>query len=223
MRFQAIIFDFDGVIVDSEVLANTVMAEILTGLGHEVTAEQAIQLYSGLRWADCHARIEQESGLSFGRDALGAMIEEAVAERAAEALAIEGIHAFVERQSHRLLAIASSSEESWLKSSLERLGLAAYFEGRVFSAARLPRGKPHPDVYLQAAAELGVAPSSCLVIEDHPLGVAAGAAAGMTVIALLAAGHIRDGHGGRVRAAGAHHVAEDYSQVSEIIRELEQE
>jgi HAD superfamily hydrolase (TIGR01509 family) len=222
MRFEAIIFDFDGVIVDSEWLANSVMADILTRHGHAVTAEHAIERYSGLRWADCHARIEEESGLRFDRDALGALVDQAVAARAAEALAIEGIHAFVERQSHRLLAVASSSEEAWLNSSLERLGLAGHFAGQVFSAARITRGKPHPDVYLQAAGKLGVAPSACLVIEDHPVGVAAGAAAGMTVVALLAASHIRDGHGDRVRAAGAHHVADDYEQVSEIIRKIEQ-
>jgi len=144
-----------------------------------------------------------------------------VTERVAEVLAVEGIGPFLEGQSGRLLAIASSSDREWLDSSLERLGLRHHFGDRVFSAAGIERGKPHPDVYLMVAGALGVSPSKCLVIEDHPVGVAAGAAAGMTVIGLLAAGHIRPGHDARVRSAGARHVARDYPQVAEILEELE--
>lgn len=221
MRFEAIIFDFDGVIVDSEVVANAAMADVLTRAGHRITAEQAIERYSGLRWTDCHRRIEEDSGLRFDCEELGGLVDEAIAERAAEVLAIEGLEPFLAAQAHRRLAIASSSEKEWLDATLERLGLAHFFGDKVFSAARFPRGKPNPDIYLHAAQRLQIDAQKCLVIEDHPVGVAAGAAAGMTVIALLAAGHIRDGHADRVRSAGARHVARDYAQVSEIIEELE--
>ena len=208
-------------IVDSEAVANAAMAEILTARGHPVTGEEAVARYSGLRWIDCHKKIEEESGLSFDAEELGRAIDEAIARRTAEMHAIEGIEPFLASQSHRKLAIASSSETSWLEATLARLGLTAWFEGRLFSAAGFPRGKPHPDIYLHAADRLGVAPGRCLVIEDHPVGVAAGAAAGMTVIALLAASHIREGHAERVRASGAHHVARDYAEASEIIAQLE--
>lgn len=221
MRFDAIIFDFDGVIVDSEVVANAAMADVLTRAGHSITAEQAIERYSGLRWTDCHRRIEEDSGLGFDCERLGREVDEAIAQRAEEVLAIEGLEPFLAAQAHRRLAIASSSEKEWLDAMLARLGLARFFGGNVFSAARFPRGKPHPDIYLHAARMLHTDPQRCLVIEDHPVGVAAGAAAGMTVVALLAAGHIRDGHADRVRAAGAGHVARDYQQVSEILEELE--
>jgi HAD superfamily hydrolase (TIGR01509 family) len=223
LRFDAIIFDFDGVIVDSEWLANAVLADVLTEQGYAVTREECLALYSGLRWADCYRRIEEESGLALGSETLGDLVDEAVTARAAEMLAVEGIEAFLQSQRHRALAIASSSETWWLEQTLDRLGLAAWFEGRLFSAAGFARGKPHPDIYLHAAARLGIAPARCLVIEDHPVGVAAGSAAGMTVIALLAASHIRDGHAGRVRAAGAHHVARDYREVAEILETLEKE
>jgi HAD superfamily hydrolase (TIGR01509 family) len=221
MRFEAIIFDFDGVVVDSEALANRAMAEVLSARGYPISGEEAVALYSGLRWADCHRRIEEESGLRFDSEALETAVDEAIASRTAEMLAIEGIGPFLAGQAHRKLAIASSSETGWLETSLDRLGLTAWFEDRLFSAARFARGKPHPDIYLHAAERLGVAPADCLVIEDHPVGVAAGAAAGMTVIALLAASHIRDGHADRVRAAGAHHVARDYREVAEILMRLE--
>jgi HAD superfamily hydrolase (TIGR01509 family) len=197
------------------------MAEILTERGHSVTGEEAVARYAGLRWIDCHRKIEEESGLSFDPEELGRAIDEAVAARTAEMLAVEGIESFLAAQSHRKLAIASSSETSWLETILARLGLAAWFEGRLFSAAGFSRGKPHPDIYLHASERLGVAPERCLVIEDHPIGVAAGASAGMTVIALLAASHIREGHADRVRAAGAHHVASDYAEAAEIVEQLE--
>jgi HAD superfamily hydrolase (TIGR01509 family) len=218
MTFEAIIFDFDGVIVDSEAVANAAMAEILSARGYQVSGEEAVARYAGLRWIDCHRRIEAESGLGFDSEELRRAVDDAIAERSAEMLAIEGIEPF---QSHRKLAIASSSEINWLEATLARLGLAAWFEGRLFSAAGFERGKPNPDIYLHAAARLGIAPERCLVIEDHPVGVAAGAAAGMTVIALLAASHIREGHAGRVRAAGAHHVARDYAEAAEIVERLE--
>lgn len=197
------------------------MAEVLTGLGHEITADEAIERYCGLRWSDCHRAIEADSGLEVDLPALRAEVDRLVESRADQMPEIEGIGPFLEEQSDRLLAIASSSDREWLDGSLERLGLARPFGDRIFSAAGLPRGKPHPDVYLGVAEALGLAPSQCLVIEDHPVGVAAGAAAGMTVVALLAAGHIRPGHDERVRSAGARHVARDYRQVTEILREIE--
>lgn len=221
MRFEAIIFDFDGVVVDSEVVANAALAEVLTALGHPLTAEQAIERYSGLRWSDCHRAIEADSGLAVDLPALRESVDSLVASRIADVLAIEGIEAFLEGQSGRRLAIASSSDQQWLDSSVERLGIRHHFGGRIFSAAGLSRGKPHPDVYLMAARALGASPSQCLVIEDHPVGVAAGVAAGMTVIGLLAAGHVRPGHDARLRAAGAHHIARDYREVAEILEKLE--
>jgi HAD superfamily hydrolase (TIGR01509 family) len=198
-----------------------VLADVLTGQGYAVTREESLARYSGLRWADCYRKIEEDSGRTFDSEALGDLVDQAVTARAAEMLAVEGIEAFLESQPHRALAIASSSETWWLEQTLDRLGLAAWFEARLFSAAGFARGKPHPDIYLHAAAQLGIAPARCLVIEDHPVGVAAGAAAGMTVIALLAASHISDGHADRVRAAGAHYVARDYREVTEILEELE--
>jgi beta-phosphoglucomutase-like phosphatase (HAD superfamily) len=84
----------------------------------------------------------------------------------------------------------------------------------------VPRGKPHPDLFLHAAARLGVAPADAIVIEDSEGGVRAAVAAGMTPIGLVAASHIRDGHEARLRAAGAAHVARSYAEVETITRRL---
>ena len=186
-----------------------------------MSGEEAIARYSGLRWADCHRRIEADTGRSFDCDTLGGLVDAAVEARLELMQPITGIGAFLDGQAGRPLAIASSSEKAFLDSTLRRLGLAGHFGDHVYSAARFERGKPHPDIYLHAARGLGLDPAACLVIEDHPVGAAAGAAAGMTVIGLLAASHIRAGHDGRLRAAGAHHVARDYAEVAEILEKLE--
>ena len=221
MLFEAIIFDFDGVIVDSEIIFNAVLAEVLTGVGCPTSAEEALARYCGRRWADCHRLIQPALGSTYDPRRLEGLVDKAMAERVHEVLAIEGTEAFLAAQAHRQLAIASSSDREWLDAFLSRLGLAGYFGGHVYSAAGLERGKPYPDVYLMAAGRLGLPPSSCLVIEDHPVGAAAGAAAGMTVIGLLAASHVGDGHEAALTAAGARHVARDYRQVAEILAEIE--
>jgi beta-phosphoglucomutase-like phosphatase (HAD superfamily) len=111
--------------------------------------------------------------------------------------------------------VASSSPVDWIEMGLERFGVADTFGGPIFSAAvHVTRGKPHPDLFLHAAEVMNVAPERALVIEDTPTGVRAGVAAGMTVVGLLAGGHVRDGHGDLLAAAGAHAVFADYPAVA---------
>lgn len=101
---------------------------------------------------------------------------------------------------------------------LSRFGLASTFSGPIYSATiHVTRGKPHPDLFLHAAAQMQVDPARTLVIEDSPSGAAAGAAAGMTVVGLCAGGHMRDGDGDRLRQAGAHHIVDDYRAISVIL------
>lgn len=116
--------------------------------------------------------------------------------------------------------IASSSSPERLALSLDVLGMAALFEGRVFSASTVARGKPHPDIFLYAATKLGIDASDCVVIEDSLSGVIAGRAAGATVIGLTAAGHIQSGHDARLKHAGAHHVVSSFAELGEVIRPL---
>lgn len=194
---------------------------MLTGLGRPTTTADALARYCGHRWADCHRMIEEDLERRFDPVWLERQVDEAMAARIGDIVAIEGISDFLESQPHRALAIASSSDKAWLDSFLARLGLASHFGPHVYSAAGLARGKPHPDVYLMVAERLGLPPSSCLVIEDHPVGAAAGIAAGMTVIGLLAASHIRPGHEDALRAAGVRHIVGDYGEVSGLIKRLE--
>jgi beta-phosphoglucomutase-like phosphatase (HAD superfamily) len=103
---------------------------------------------------------------------------------------------------------------------LDVLGLKEAFGTNVFSAELVLRGKPHPDIFLYAAKRMNLAPAECLVIEDSVGGVQAAIGAGMTVIGLLAASHIGDGQGERLRRAGAHFVAATFDEAQQITREL---
>jgi beta-phosphoglucomutase-like phosphatase (HAD superfamily) len=100
------------------------------------------------------------------------------------------------------------------------LKLGSYFGDNIFSADQVARGKPHPDIFLLAAERMNVDRTTCVVIEDSPGGVQAALAAGMRVIGLLAATHLRQGHGERLRAAGAALLAADYNEVTQILAVL---
>jgi len=214
---RAIVFDFDGVIADSEAPANRVLAECLSEIGLATSYEDALDLYCGHRWADCIERIEARLGRrlpeGFVADCQARTWERVLREIAA----VPGVASFLERCAHLPRAVASSSTTDWLDGVLARLGLAHHFGDRIFSAAGLARGKPHPDIYLRAAAGLGIAPRECAAIEDSPIGVAAAAAASMRVVGLCAASHIRPGHDERLLAAGAHHVAHSYREVEALL------
>ena len=217
---HAIIFDFDGVIADSEVLSNTVLAEVVTELGVPTTLEDAYRDYMGKRFADVIAAIEKAVGRTLP-PSFGEQYQARTLQRFRQELApIAGAREFITGFADVPRCIASSSSPDRLAVCLGVLDMTALFGGRVFSASNVARGKPHPDIFLHAAAEIGVSPRDCIVIEDSASGVIAGRAAGATVIGLLAAGHIRDGHGAVLADAGAQHVAADYVEVERIVRGL---
>jgi len=212
----ALIFDFDGVIADSEALANTVLAETITNLGHATNLEESLEHYSGRRWDDAMAAIAAVIGrplpATFSDD-----LKIAVLDRFRTDLTeVSGAGKFIQAFSGIPRCIASSSSIDRLQLCLSILNLADQFGGNVFSADMVPRGKPHPDIFLLAADRLGVDPKSCLVIEDSTSGIRAAVAAGMTAVGLCAASHIRHGHQLKLREAGAVHVADSWDEVGKI-------
>jgi HAD superfamily hydrolase (TIGR01549 family) len=212
----ALIFDFDGVIADSEAMANTVLAETVTGLGHATTLDQALTRYMGRRWGEVVAEIEAAIGKPLP-DNFSDQLKLATLERFRTDLKeVSGATNFIRRFAHIPRGIASSSSIDRLQLCLSVLALEAEFGPHVFSADMVARGKPHPDIFLYAASKLGVKPSECLVIEDSASGTRAAIAAGMTVVGLSAASHIRDGHDLKLRDAGALHLAQSWSDVERI-------
>jgi HAD superfamily hydrolase (TIGR01509 family) len=217
---SAIIFDFDGVIADSEVLANAVLAELVTELGVPTTIEDSYRDYMGKRFPEVLAAIEKAVGRTIP-ESFGELWHVRTLERFRRDLApIAGVQEFISKFADLPRCIASSSTPQRLVVSLKILEMTKLFEGRVFSALNVARGKPHPDIFLHAAAGIGVSPRECIIIEDSPSGVIAAREAGSTVIGLLAAGHIRDGYSARLKDAGAHYLAADYVEVERLVRGL---
>lgn len=217
---KALIFDFDGVVADSEVLANTVLAEIVTELGVPTTVEDSYRCYLGKRFGEIIAEIEKTVGRTLP-PSFSAQFQARTLDSFRRALLpIPGVREFIVKFSHVPRCIASSSSPDRLAVCLDVLNMTSLFDGRVFSASNVERGKPHPDIFLHAAASMGLLPSECIVVEDSISGVIAGRAAGCTVIGLLAAGHIREDHGARLTAVGAHHVALNYIEMERVVGEL---
>lgn len=212
----ALIFDFDGVIADSEALANTVLAETITSLGHATNLDDSLDQYSGRRWDDAMAAIAVAVGQplppTFSDDLKAAILDRF----RTDLKEVSGAGKFIQAFADIPRCIASSSSIDRLQLCLSILNLADTFGDNVFSADMVPRGKPHPDLFLLAAERLGAKPKSCLVIEDSMSGVKAAVAAGMTAVGLCAASHIRDGHHLRLRQAGAAYVVNSWSEIEQI-------
>ena len=212
--FDLIIFDYDGVIADSELLNNAVMAELLTDIGLPTTLDDALALYLGKRWLDCEPIIAERLNAPCPSDVHAEWTRRCHERAERELGSVTGFEAFLSARSERL-CIASSSPPDWIKMGQRRFAAYPMFEGLIFSAAvHVSRGKPHPDLFLFAAEAMKADPSRTLVIEDSPTGVLAGVAAGMTTVGLCAGGHIRDGHARTLVEAGADQVFDSYADLA---------
>jgi HAD superfamily hydrolase (TIGR01509 family) len=220
-KHYLLIFDFDGVIADSEVLSNTVLAETISALGLPTTVDDCYRLYMGKRVPEIAAVIGERLGRTLGDDFIDSL-QAATFERFRRDLCVvAGARDYIDAFADLPRCIASSSAPARLSACLDILGLTDRFGENVFSAESVARGKPHPDIFLHAAATMGVEPSErCIVIEDSAGGVQAARAAGMTAIGLTAASHIRDGHAARLKDAGAHHVVATFEEARAVTRVL---
>ena len=217
---RALIFDFDGVLADSEALANSVLAEIVTELGVPMTVEDSYRDFMGKRFGEVIETIERVVGRKLPADFAADYQRRTFESFRVGLKPVDGAREFLQAWRHVPLCIASSSSPERLALSLEVLDMAALFDGRVFSASQVARGKPHPDIFLHAAEQLGVSAEDCLVIEDSVGGVIAARAAGATAIGFTAAGHVRPGLDAMLKQAGAHDVARSFAELDRLIRPL---
>ena len=184
MKFGAVLFDCDGVLVDSERITNGVLREMLGELGWKLTPAECMRIFVGKAVKDEAALIEAHTGQPLTEDWMVRFRERRNVRLMNEVQPIDGAVECV-RQLHAALdgriACASGADLPKVEMQLHKCGLMPYFRGHVFSGHDLPRSKPAPDVYLVAAASVGLEPSRCLVVEDTVTGVSAGVAAGATV------------------------------------------
>ena len=184
MKFDAVLFDCDGVLVDSEPITNAVLRDMLEEIGWTLTADECMRIFIGKALKDEAAIIEANTGRPLSDAWLSQFRERRNARIAAEVGAIRGAVDAVRTLHARLhgrIACASGADRAKVELQLKQCGLFEFFEGRIFSGHELPRSKPAPDVYLVAAESVGVPPARCLVVEDTVTGVTAGVAAGATV------------------------------------------
>jgi HAD superfamily hydrolase (TIGR01509 family) len=218
-RFKLVIFDCDGVLVDSERIITQAHAEVLTACGYLITGEVLVERFCGMSDPEMLAIIEREWGRTLPAsyaERVGLMIEAGFRQSLAP---IEGVAEALDSLSLPICG-ASSSSVAQIRQKPEITGLLERFGERLFSATMVARGKPAPDLFLCAAQHLITAPDRCLVIEDSPAGIDAALAAGMTAIGFSGGSHCGPEHGVRLQRHGAALVMEDMLELATAMAKL---
>ncbi|MGP8300856.1 HAD family hydrolase [Streptomyces inhibens] len=189
MRYDLVIFDNDGVLVDSEPISNTILAGYLTELGYPTSYEDSIRDYMGSAMHRIHELVLERTGRPLPEDFDEVFHGRVFAAFERELQPVPGVTEMLEKLAADGVpyCVASSGSHERIRVGHRKTGLDRWFAaGRVFSSQDVGRGKPAPDLFLHAAREMGVAPERCAVIEDSPLGVQAAVAAEMDVYGFTA-------------------------------------
>jgi HAD superfamily hydrolase (TIGR01509 family) len=172
----------------------------------------------GRRWPDNQARIRAQFGRPLPEDFFTRYSDFENGRMRREVNAVAGVQAFFAAHRAHKFCVASSSSISWLDHGVDKFDMRGTLGRNLFSATEVKNGKPAPDIFLHAAARMGVAPEKCAVLEDSAAGVQGGVAAGMMTIGFLGGAHIRAGHGEMLETSGAHALARDYGDVARILK-----
>ncbi|MBV9527282.1 MAG: HAD family phosphatase [Sphingomonas sp.] len=219
MRPRGLIFDFDGVLLESEYEGNRHLAQLLTELGHDHSVAETNRHYTGLSGPDFVAAIERRIGTKLPFD-----FHDRVRARSRVLLrdgiaAVAGAVEFVRSLPRDLpRAVASSSSTQWIRGHLEHLGLAEDFGDHLYSGREhVDRGKPQPDIYLHAAKEIGVPIADSAILEDSVVGATGALASGARVIGLAAGAHCSDGHDRLLQDVGVREIAYTFDDVRRLL------
>jgi HAD superfamily hydrolase (TIGR01509 family) len=214
-----VIFDCNGVLVDSEPLSTAIVSQEFMRAGFGLTPDVVARYFTGRRQADMFAEVEIAAGRKLPKDFAATVANATLRKFRVELRATaHAAHALSWLRGPK--CVASSSTLDRMRVSLESTDLIRFFEPNLFSAGDVPNGKPAPDLFLHAAAKMRVNPADCLVVEDSPAGVAAGVAAGMTVIGFVGGSHAGAGLGKYLAAAGARAVISDLRALKGTVVDL---
>lgn len=193
MACQLVIFDCDGVLVDSEKLGNDVFAEMLSAHGHVISGAESARRFRGMEFAKILETLQHETGIQLPDSFESSVRSRMSAVFSAELKPVSGAKRLIESMQVPF-CVASSGPRKKIEENLHTTGLHAHFEGKIFSGYDVKSWKPDPGLFLAAAKHFNVAPKDCVVVEDSFVGVTAGVAANMTVLGLSAAvnGHSLD-------------------------------
>jgi len=216
MHSGLVIFDCDGVLIDSEAIACRADAACLAELGITITAEEIMQRYLGISAAAMCSDIEQRYGIVLPPDFVAVLHKRVAAVFDTELTTMAGVEHLLQTMQHPR-CVASSSAPERLRHSLSVTGLLGYFGPHIFSATQVARGKPAPDLFLFAADVMQVPPASGVVVEDSVPGVQAAVAAGMRAIGFTGGEHCLSGHAERLHTAGVSAIAADMASLSALL------
>ena len=219
-NFDLIIFDCDGVLVDSEVISCRVHADVLSRYGYPITAEEVHRRFLGRTARDATAEVERELGRPLAETYELERRTTLLAALADTVEAIPHLHDALAAIETRI-CVASSAAHEKIFTTLSRTGLYERFAPNIFSGTQVSNGKPAPDLFLFAAGQMAALPARCVVIEDSVPGVTGALAAGMTVLAFHGGSHCRPGDGEALRAAGAMVTFDDMRQLPGLIGRIE--
>ena len=218
-RKKLVIFDCDGVLVDSEPLAARAYERVyekhgMSGVGADIIAQCV-----GLKQSDIMVRIRELTGHRFPEASGDDIWTETKILFTEELKPTEDIVAFLGGLATER-CVASSSSIDRINHSLELTGLAGFFGEAIYSSSMVERGKPAPDLFLFAAASMGVDPADCVVIEDSPFGIEGAVAAGMTALGYIGGSHTYAGHGERMMSCGAAAICTDWNEIGRQLTAL---
>lgn len=214
MKFDSIVFDCDGVLIDSESLSNRSEVEFLKSIGIEFDLSDYMARFVGKAKRDVLVGIESLHGVRLSANFWKLVEDNTFKIFQAELKPVTGIFELLD-STDKAKCVASSSSLERLDLTLKVTGLFDRFSPHIFSAEQVKRGKPAPHLFLFAAAQLQVPPQRCIVIEDSLTGVKAGVAAGMTVLGFTGGSHIQPGHQAKLLDAGAIEVFSDMIQIAD--------
>ncbi|MEA2864094.1 MAG: hypothetical protein QOC84_2050 [Bradyrhizobium sp.] len=219
MKFDLVIFDCDGVLVDSEVISCRAHAETLTRHGYPITADQVLDRFLGMSDREARLAIETELGRSLPDD-FEAQMKQAALRRYADDL--QNIPYIAETIAAIDLpkCVASSGTPEKIRHGLQAAGLYHLLVPNIFSATQVRNGKPAPDLFLFAAGQMATPAGRCVVIEDSVPGITGARAAGMTVLGFHGGSHCRPGYGDTLRAAGAAATFDDMRQLPDLLGQI---
>ncbi|MFK4442594.1 HAD superfamily hydrolase (TIGR01509 family) [Caballeronia udeis] len=221
LSFDAVLFDCDGVLVDSELITNRVLTSMLGELGWSLTVEETMQIFIGKAVKDEAPLIESRTGVAITSEWLmqfrarrNEVLDRELVAIPGALLAVQAVHA----RFNGRIAVASGADRYKVELQLSKVGMFDHFEGRIFSGHETARSKPYPDVYLAAAKALNVDPARCAIVEDSVTGVTAGVAAGATVFGYSPSEH---GHSepDALREAGAVRVFHNMAELPALLQE----
>jgi HAD superfamily hydrolase (TIGR01509 family) len=220
LSFDLVIFDCDGVLVDSEVISCRAHADVLTRHGYPISTDQVHDRFLGRSLREARIEVERELGRALPDD-FHAQLSDELARLFAATL--EAVPHIVEALDAIPLpaCVASSGSHDRMRRTLGRVGLYDRFAPHIFSATQVINGKPAPDLFLFAAEQMKASPARCVVIEDSVPGVTAALAAGMTVLGFHGGSHCRPSSAGTLRAAGAAATFDDMRQLPGLIGQIE--